>query len=246
MPHRIAINALGATNDYQVRKHYPKLTIPEHYFKLRGRDHVDRIFYTLKGLVLLCDLIGTEQARQFKSILEHRQSAIVQGQEPTLYFAEASEGQAVYAEIVEDYITPSHPKYELVRRFQPDMEPVDQATAQRESSSHVSENTAAMIFEAQRIAQAGVIKPQDTAEMIFKAQQLVSEQIFKGQSQQQNAIHAWKRFDSWLNQQEIWAFALFCSMCIALLGIGSYLCLSLLSRNSNPSSHNSSQVREQS
>lgn len=63
--HRLAMVAFGLRSDSQLRKYYPQLTLNTDYLKLRGEDHVDRIFYTLSGLQKLVSYLQTPQASQF-------------------------------------------------------------------------------------------------------------------------------------------------------------------------------------
>ncbi|MBD2094251.1 hypothetical protein H6F90_03700 [Trichocoleus sp. FACHB-591] len=65
-PHRLTLAAFGVPNDYHLRKHYPRLVEGQHYLKIRGSDHVERLFYILVGLLMLADLVNTPQWQAFK------------------------------------------------------------------------------------------------------------------------------------------------------------------------------------
>ena len=73
-PHRAAVAAFQVPNEYQLNKHRPKLVENQHWFKIRGTDHIDRVFYSLAGLLLLSDLVATPQAQAFKqALIQHFQ-----------------------------------------------------------------------------------------------------------------------------------------------------------------------------
>jgi len=77
-PHRLTMVAFGLRHDSQLRKYYPQLTLNADYLKLRGEDHVDRIFYTLSGLQKLVSFLQTPQATQFWAELTQH----IQAQQP--------------------------------------------------------------------------------------------------------------------------------------------------------------------
>jgi hypothetical protein len=68
-PHRMTVAALAVTNEYQVKKHRPSLTEGQHWVKILGSDHIERLYYTRDGLLLLCDLTNTPSAQEFKQAL---------------------------------------------------------------------------------------------------------------------------------------------------------------------------------
>jgi len=83
--HRLTMVAFGLRHDSQLRKYYPQLTLNADYLKLRGEDHVDRIFYTLSGLQKLVSFLQTPQATQFWTEL----TQYIQAQQPGAMVAQA-------------------------------------------------------------------------------------------------------------------------------------------------------------
>lgn len=228
-PHRAAVGAFGVPNEYQLNKHRPKLIEHQHWFKIRGNDHIDRVFYSLAGLLLLADLIATPQAQAFKqALIQHCQGgAIVRAQTAPLYQPPITPA-TLYAEPLsttpdQPDITPSDPAYVLARYLQPEISRVvEQSIANHAAASptiQTPQETAALIFEAQRVA----------SEQIFKAQKIVTDQQ---PSEIHVTLNVWERWDSWLATQDVWAFSLVAAGLIALTGLGSWFLVASAVRNS--------------
>lgn len=240
-PHRAAVGAFGVPNEYQLNKHRPKLAEHQHWCKLRGSDHIDRVYYSLAGLLLLADLIATPQAQAFKqALMQHCQGgAMVKAQSMPLY-QPSTVSTALYTEPVlttpfPPDITPSDPAYVLAR--------YRQSESLRGIEQSISNHAAASAPSAYQ-------SPQDTAALIFEAQRVASEQIFKAQKivtdQQPPEIHVtlnvWERWDSWLAQQDAFVFSLVAAGLIALTGLGSWLLVVSAVRNAPvPTSNYSTQ-----
>jgi len=240
-PHRYAIAAFGCPNEYQLTKHRSKLTENQHWLKLRGSDHIDRVFYSLAGLLVLADLVATPQAQDFKqALVEHCQGGAIIKSPPQAIHQPPTSTTALYADPVPtptafepelpSYapLTPADPAYTLAQYLQPEISRViEQSMTSQHSLS--PQDTAALIFEAQRVA----------SEQIFKAQKIVTDQ-------QPPEIHVtlnvWERWDSWLATQDAFAFSLVAAGLIALPGLGSWLLVATAVRNSPaPSSNYSTQ-----
>lgn len=68
LPTALVLAALG-TNEYTIRKFRPILTENEDYLRIRGEDHVERIFYSATGLLKLCDSIASPLSNALKQNL---------------------------------------------------------------------------------------------------------------------------------------------------------------------------------
>lgn len=241
-PHRLALAAFGVPNDYHLRKHYPRLVDGQHYIKIRGSDHVERLFYTLVGLLALSDLVNTPQAQAFKqALIAHTQpgGAIVQSQPASLYQPPTQAAAPLYAEQaptgVQSELSPTgyptaaqatDPAYLVAQYLQPQLERVIErsitakvpSTPASTSSSHYQtpQDTAALIFEAQRVASE---QAQQTAQTLLKAQRLVAEQQ---PSEIHVSVNLWKRWDNWLSQQDAWAMSLIAAFIVALASVSAY------------------------
>lgn len=228
-PHRAAVGAFGVPNEYQLNKHRSKLIENQHWFKIRGSDHIDRVFYALAGLLLLADLIATPQAQAFKqALIQHCQGGAMVKAQTTPLYQPPTAPTALYAEPVpttpaQPDITPSDPAYVLARYLQPEISRVvEQSLSNHAAASPVAQTpqeTAALIFEAQRVA----------SEQIFKAQKIVTDQQ---PAEIHVTLNVWERWDSWLAQQDAVAFSLVAAGLITLMGLGSWLLVASAVRNS--------------
>jgi hypothetical protein len=68
LPTALVLAALG-TSEYTIRKFRPLLVENEDYLRIRGEDHVERLFYAATGLLKLCDAIASPQAQALKQSL---------------------------------------------------------------------------------------------------------------------------------------------------------------------------------
>lgn len=68
LPTALVLAALG-TNEYTIRKFRPLLAENQDYLRIRGQDHVERLFYAATGLIKLCDAIASPQAQALKQSL---------------------------------------------------------------------------------------------------------------------------------------------------------------------------------
>jgi hypothetical protein len=249
-PHRLALAAFGVPNDYHLRKHYPRLVDGQHYIKIRGSDHVERLFYTLVGLLALSDLVNTPQAQAFKqALIAHTQpgGAMVQAQPASLYQSPSQAASSLYGEPTPT-ATPSElapigypvtssspfggnstqadPAYLVAQYLQPQIErAIERSLAARVPASS---GTAAPVPSQM---------PQDPAALIFEAQRVASEQAQQTAQTLLNAqrliaeqqpseiyvsVNLWKRWDNWLSQQDTWAMSLIAAAVVALAGISAY------------------------
>lgn len=244
-PHRLALAAFGVPNDYHLRKHYPRLVDGQHYIKIRGSDHVDRLFYTLVGLLALSDLVNTPQAQAFKqALIAHTQpgGAMVQAHPASLYQSPsqtasslcseppptaapselAPTGYSVASSSPFGNSTQPDPAYLVAQYLQPQIERaiaarvLDSPGATAPIPPQTPQDTAALIFEAQRVASE---QAQQTAQTLLNAQRLIA-------AQQPSEIHVsvnlWKRWDDWLSRQDTWAMSLIAAAVVALAGISAY------------------------
>lgn len=79
---------------------------------------------------------------------------------------------------------------------------------------------------------AGTLTPQDTAAIIFEAQRVAGAQMLEAQrvvfEQQQQCppiqvnITLWERWNSWMDQQNAWNSSLVLALSVILAGFGSY------------------------
>ncbi|MBW4489510.1 MAG: hypothetical protein KME12_17120 [Trichocoleus desertorum ATA4-8-CV12] len=233
-PHRLTLAAFGVPNDYHLRKHYPRLVEGQHYLKIRGTDHVERLFYTLVGLLMLADLVNTPQSQAFKqALVTHTQppGAIVPAPSPSLTpypsggAAYSTPDSTFHEPYPESYPTPaptSVAPYHLpaIVWVSGREQPSDRPLPRFATNIPTPQDTAALIFEAQRVAGE---QAQQTAQALLQAQRLVAEQ-------QPTEIHVnvnlWKRWDDWLSRQDTWAVLLIVTSLVAMAGIGTYLLVS--------------------
>jgi hypothetical protein len=78
------------------------------------------------------------------------------------------------------------------------------------------QDTAALIFEAQRVASE---QAQQTAQTLLNAQRLIAEQQ---PSEIHVSVNLWRRWDDWLSHQDTWAMSLIAAAVVALAGISAY------------------------
>lgn len=239
-PHSLAMGAFGVEKEYHLLKHRPRLVENQDWFKLKGVDHIFRVYYSLAGLLKLADLINTPQAQAFKqALIQHCQGgSIVKSQPAPLYSSPATPTE-LYAEpaIATAFetnlssaqpLTPADPAYALAHYLQPEISRV----VEQAISSHTP--TPAGVFAP------GSLSPQELAAIIFKAQQVSSEHIFEGQrlsaENQQSppeiyvTVNYWDRWNSWLDQQDAFAFSLVAAGMITLMGLSSWLLVAIAVR----------------
>gem|GEM_PF-1180480 len=235
-PHRLAIAAFGVANDYQLNKHRPRLVEGQHFLKLRGADHVERLFYTLMGLLTLADLVGTPQAQTFKqSLIQHTQAggALVQAPPATLYQPTPANYALVSAPTAPPFddsaangypltADPPHPALVMAQALAPQMErAIERAVAARLPAqpvqlTHPTPSTADLLFQQQQL---DLQKQETWTDNILKAQRLVQDNPAKA---------------SWLHTQDVWAFALVASSVLALVSIGTYFLVSASLKQATP------------
>jgi len=260
-PHRLAIAAFGAANEYQLNKHRPRLVEGQHYVKIRGADHVERLFYTLVGLLALADLVGTPQAQQFKqALVQHTQpgGALVQAQSAPLYQPPTASPAHLYTEPAAAYYEPvpttptypiaaqpNDPAYLVAQYLQPQIErAIERSVAARIPSpapitpvasqpSQTPQDTASLIFEAQRLAGE---QARQTAQTVMDAQKLMAEQ-------QPTEVHftVWEKTETWLSTQDTWAMSLIAASIVALAGMSAYFFVGAAVRQSPPTPSYSTQ-----
>jgi len=248
-PHRLAIAAYGVPNEYQLVKHRPRLVEGHHYVKIRGADHVERLFYTLTGLILLADLVNTPQAQQFKqALIQHSQpaGAIVQQPQmplPTVYgypAATAAGSQMPMPPTAYDYPAAATTGYR-------DVETAGGEAYARTGGGLSVASQAALVAQflqpgiAQAVETAVSARlpepqppqtPQDAASMIFQAQQLLHDSLLAGQNlvaNQRPTVHIHNSSSpSWLQEQDAFASTLVTVGVLCLASIAAYFFLGLM------------------
>lgn len=242
-PHRLAIAAFGVPNEYQLRKHLPSLTDGLHYVKIRGNDHVERLFYSLSGLLALSDLINTPQAQAFKAdLIQHTQPAgtIVAAPSQSIQHVPANPHDRLYAEPVNhspvdctaripartpQAFPSDHPLALLTQAITPQLEQaIERSVAARIPSTPIPtpspqtpQDTAALIFEAQRVANEHA---KDQAQTLLEAQRLVANQA---RPNVQIEIKPTERLNSWLESQDAWALTLIVAGIFAIVSLSAFL-----------------------
>lgn len=236
-PHRHAIAALGLPNEYQLSKHRSSLSKGLHWHKIPGADRIERIFYTLPGLELLCQIIATPQALAFwHSLSQHTQpgGALVQIQPAHLYFEPELTTATVDPELVVD-TAPENPAYALAQYLSPEIQRVVDSALAASVPTSTQSGTQSMT-------------PQDTAALIFKAQEVLGDQIAKAQASQPRVenkitVNIWQQWDGWLAGQDSVAISIVYGLLILLIGFGSYFLIGVsLQRNSAPAYQPQSQT----
>ena len=232
-PHSLAMGAFGVEKEYHLLKHRPRLVENQDWFKLKGVDHIFRVYYSLSGLLKLADLINTPQAQAFKqALIQHCQGGAIVKSQPAPLYSSPSTSTDLYAEpttatafepnpSLAQPLTPADPAYALAHYLQPEISRV----VGQAISSHSSPSIGMVSSDS--------LSPQELAAIIFKAQQVSSEHIFEAQrlsaenQQPPPEIHVtvnfWDRWNSWLDQQDAFAFSLVAAGIIALVGLGSWL-----------------------
>ena len=241
-PHRLAIAAFGVANEYQLRKHLPQLTDGVHYTKIRGNDNIQRLFYSLSGLLALADLINSPQAQDFwKSLVEYTKSggALVHLQPAALYtdsetalepIAQSAELAIAEPPLVESapfiQVTPDNPAYALAQYLSPEIQRIINNALTTAPTSPIATPT----------ANTHNLTPQDTATLIFKAQEVLGDQIAKAQaSQPKTTITVWQQCDGWLSNQDGIAISILYATVVLILGFSSYLLTGMaIGRDSYP------------
>ncbi|MEP1080207.1 hypothetical protein NDI52_33130 [Leptolyngbya sp. PL-A3] len=211
--------------------HRPHLTEGQHWHKIRGVDHIDRVFYSLTGLERLAQLVATPQAQTFwQSVQQHTQpgGALVQVQAAVLY-TEPCEPTPIAA--VPMQRLPEFGGEGLAPYPSPDLWPVIERTPLERPTP--SPGTS-----------ASSLTPHETAALIFKAQEVLGEQISKTQAQTQAKanITIWQQFDGWLSTQDSIAIGILYALICSLVGLGSYYITELL-KQPNPNPVSQSQVQ---
>jgi len=231
-PHSLAMGAFGVEKEYHLLKHRPRLVENQDWFKLKGVDHIFRVYYSLAGLLKLAEMVNSPQAQAFKqALIQHcQEGAIVKSQPAPLYSSPATPTE-LYPEpaIATAFetnsspaqpLTPADPAYALAHYLQPEISRVVEQAIASHSPAPSS------------VVSSGSLSPQELAAIIFKAQQVSSDHIFEAQrlsaeNQPPSEIHVtvnlWDRWNSWLDQQDAFAFSLVAAGMIALMGLGSWL-----------------------
>lgn len=230
-PHSLAMSAFGVPNEYQINKHRPQLVEGQDWFRLKGEDHIIRVYYSLAGLLKLADLINSPQAQAFKqSLIHHCQGGAIVKSQPAPLSLVPTAPTALYAEpCIPKGAAPNgtafqppptaDPAYRLAQYLQPDLtQAVEQAMSSHSPASSdvdspsflTAKTTAALIFEAQQVC----------SQQILTAQQLMA----KNQPPEIHVtVHFWERWNTWLDQQDPFAFALVAAGMLALAGVGGWL-----------------------
>jgi hypothetical protein len=254
-PHRLAIAAFGVANEYQLRKHFPKLQDGLHFVKIRGNDNVERLFYTLDGLLAIADLIGSPQAQSFKTdLIQQTQSggalvpAPVRSQPggaiapAPVQLLSGNPTASLYTEVPEPsfsigtepgnyslaHLPADHPITMLTQALTPQLErAIERSVAARMPSPQLPQ------FQQ---PQQPLQTPQDTAALIFEAQHLANSHTLEAQrlvaNQRPNVYHVEettviqmspiRRANTWLNSQDPWALTLMSAGLFAMLSFSAY------------------------
>lgn len=242
--HRLALSAFGLPNVYQLNKHRPNLTEGQHWIKILGNDHIERLYYTHSGLLRLCDLIHTPQAQQFKQALSQHPlpggaivpaptTAIVHpfnfSADPDAEPVDRPDPREVDRFLPPDFgadrgstLAPSlpHPAAQVAQQLSPYLEAaIDRSLSARMPTP--PQNTADLLFQQQQL---DLQKQQAWTESLLKAQQQVANlRPHQTTVSTTTLTHPVKRISTWLDQQDIWAFTLAAACLICMIGVGSYL-----------------------
>ena len=258
-PHRLAIAAFGVANEYQLRKHFPKLQDGQHFVKIRGNDNVERLFYSLDGLLAIADLIGNPQAQSCKAdLIQHTQPGgvlvptqmrsqpggaispaqvqLLSGNPTASLYVESPEpsfsaAQPVFnAQPVSDYalanLPANHPISMLTQALVPQLErAIERSVAARMPSPPLPH------FQATQPQQT----PQDTAAMIFEAQHLANSHTLEAQrlvaNQRPNIYHVeetviqmspLRHVNTWLESHDTWALTLMSAGLFVIISFSAY------------------------
>ena len=233
-PHHLAIQSLGAGSDYHLRKNFQRLLLGRHYLKIKGPDNIQRIFYTIAGLKMLCEMVRTQQTFHFSQHLQTLEQNPEFPQLPSYGSSTHTQQSAPLTVYQGEFVDPSgsgfadsfpgnfsgHSPYPLASPASPTdlgMMPPEMPQTQQpppEISPQISEREA-------------------IAQTIFEAQGLVRDSILQAQSQQ--FVHSsyqrqtlWDQADEFFKQQDTFAISMilsgvFCVLLMGTYGIVSYL-----------------------
>ena len=229
-PHHLAIQSLGAGSDYHLRKNFNRLLPGTHYLKIKGPDNIQRIFYTIAGLKMLCEMVRTQQtfhfAQQLQTIEQNPEFPQLPAYGDTTRQSSpltVHQGEFVNSEFPSHFAENSFSApagYQLASPASPTdlgMMPPEMPQTQQpptEISPQISEREA-------------------IAQTIFEAQGLVRDSMLQAQSQQ--FVHSsyqrqtlWDQADEFLKQQDTFAISMilsgvFCVLLMGTYGIVSYL-----------------------
>ena len=253
-PHRMTIAALAVTNEYQIKKYRPSLTEGQHWIKITGSDHIDRLYYTRDGLLLLCDLVNTPAAQELKQALvslSQPSGALVQAPpSPSHLYQPPPASRALYAEPAatisdcpEEFssapstltASPNHPAALVAAHLAPQLErSIERSIAARIPAQPV-QDTAALLFQQQQL---DLQKQQAWTDNLLKAQQQTADlrPINRTTITTTSTVtNPAKQVSDWLNQQDIWAFTLAGACIVALIGVGSFLMVASAVKSQAPS-----------
>lgn len=258
-PHRAALTALGLPNEYQLNKYRTQL--PEGCaIKLRGSDYVERLYYTLEGILRLCDLVNSPQSQHFKAaLIAHcrSESAIVPAapqtiaphrQPPTALYREPAAAPAVIPEIIAaapGYLVPpansNDPAYRLAQHLQPGIERAVHNAIAAATAATAATSPAAPATQPST-------SPQDIAEVIFRAQQIAVDHTLQGQRQitqhqAQTEAGLWQKCEHWLNAQEATYISLCAAFIIMLAGLASYALVTVATMATTPRTPTPDQIQ---
>ena len=233
-PHSLAIQTLGAGSDYHLRKNFQRLLPGTHYLKIKGPDHINRVFYTLPGLLLLCEMLRTPQSFAIAQQIQKLEQSASFPQLPAYGHSPASPltvYQGEFADSVED--TP-HSPYPPVSGGYP--------LTSAPSPSDLGMMPPVMPSEPERPVTAP--QPSSEAQTIFEAQKLVKDAMLQGQQQQfihSNIESLWDDADHFLKRQDTLAVSLLLSGVFCVLCFGTYAIASSL-RSPAPNHSNSTSI----
>lgn len=252
LPTALTLAKLGTT-DYQIRKHRPQLGENEDYLRVRGQDNVDRIFYSLAGLLKLCRLLpSTPQIQQFEQelgqFLQFSQPGAIAPAQP-----QAIRPQPYYP----GALTPT-------RLTSPDVVIPPASFGTDYAPAHLMQHPPGAVNPAQQVASAlaphiqgavdraiarAEVNQQSQSDLLFQQQQLELEKfktytqvILEAQRQssqntanvvsqiptsdlyvEQNVASEESPWSRWFNYQDPLAIALLCSAMVALAAVSSYV-----------------------
>ncbi|MBD2465596.1 hypothetical protein H6G89_31885 [Oscillatoria sp. FACHB-1407] len=252
LPTALTLAKLGTT-DYQIRKHRPQLGENEDYLRVRGQDNVERIFYSLAGLVKLCHLLPcTPQIQQFEQELgqflrSNQPGAIAPAQSQSIqpqphYPSALSPTRLTSPEVVAstspfgaDYAPANlmqhppgavNPAQQVASALAPHVQAaVDRAIARAEVN-HQSQSD--LLFQQQQLE---LEKFKTYTQVILEAQRQSSQNNAEVVSKiptsdlyvEQNVSSEDSPWSRWFNYQDPLAIALLCSAMVALAAVSSYV-----------------------
>lgn len=246
LPTALTLAKLGVT-EYHIRKHRPQLTENGDYLRVRGQDNVERLFYSLSGLLKLCEFLPkTAQIQEFEQELAQFQQSIQPGmlapvhpqslqtqpaaptvlQSPHPILADTAAPAGYPAHLIQPPPDAINPAQQVASALAPHIQgAVDRAIARAEVHQR---SQADLLFQQQQLE---LEKFKTYTQVILEAQRQSSENTAQVVSSmptsdlyvEQNLSAQESPWSRWFNYQDPLAIALLCGVMVALAVISSYV-----------------------